>query len=157
MNPPCPRRTIFTRTASSVSGSTITSPVPTSPARMTSSTDGDDTGRYFRCHLNAERDIYGRMTTGKPQPNFLHPRQGHAEGELIQEAFRARSLGRRGLDEAEEASVDFLDRGLEAVEVGGLDDVSVGVQLIAALDVVGMPGGGQDHDRDDHQVGVSLD
>ncbi len=65
--------------------------------------------------------------------------------------------GGRGLDEAGETGVDLLDHVVEAVEAGGLDDVGVGVQFVAALDVAGVPGGGQDHHRDDPQVRVSLD
>jgi hypothetical protein len=44
----------------------------------------------------------------------------------------------RELDEAEEAGVNPFDHVLEAIEVGGLDDVSIGVHGVAALDVIGV-------------------
>ncbi len=45
MNPPCPRRTRLTSTASPLPGSSTTSPAPTSPAMIKSSTDRDTTSQ----------------------------------------------------------------------------------------------------------------
>jgi hypothetical protein len=54
MNPPCPRRTCLTRTASRASGSTMTSPAWTSPARIMASTEEDTTVRGDRFHPGCE-------------------------------------------------------------------------------------------------------
>src|SRR5580658_10200363 len=57
MNPPCPRRTVLTRTALLPPGKTTTSPALTSPAKTTSSTNDDNTAGDDRLHPYRERDM----------------------------------------------------------------------------------------------------
>ena len=68
MSPPCPRRTLLTRTGSSASGRTITSPTSTSPAGITSSTNRDDTGQEDQLHLEGERTVSHMSTPGDVAP-----------------------------------------------------------------------------------------
>ncbi len=56
-----------------------------------------------------------------------------------------------------EELVDLAHRAHELVEVHRLGDVGVGVQLVAAQDVLFGRRGGQHHDRDEAQIGVGLD
>ena len=72
----------------------------------------------------------------------LLPRRGGGRRRSCWPAsFRAGTRGRpvRG-GQPEEARVDLLDHGGEAVEVRGLDDVVVGAQLAAALGIAGQAG-----------------
>jgi hypothetical protein len=70
MRPPCPRRTLLTRTGSLASGRTITS---TSPAGITSSTNTDDTGQEDQLHLESERTVSHVSTLGDVAPPRYRP------------------------------------------------------------------------------------
>jgi hypothetical protein len=72
MNPPCPRRTCLTRTASWASGSTMTSPASTSPARIMASTDEHTTVQKDRFHPGRECGMSGRWTAGNAPADRRH-------------------------------------------------------------------------------------
>ena len=72
MSPPCPRRTLLTRTGSSASGRTITSPTSTSPAGITFSTNRDDTGQEDQLHVESERTVSHISTPGDVDPGPGH-------------------------------------------------------------------------------------
>jgi hypothetical protein len=60
-------------------------------------------------------------------------------------------------DHGEPEAVDRLHHDDELVEVDGLGDVAVGVQVVALQHVLFRLGGGEDHHRDLAQVVVALD
>src|SRR3954451_7463651 len=68
-----------------------------------------------------------------------------------------RSGAGRQFDDADEELVDLADDRDEPLEVDRLGDVGVGVQLIAAHDVLVGLRGGQYDDRDPAEVRVVLD
>ncbi len=98
MSPPCPRRTLLTRTGSSASGRTITSPTSTSPAGITFSTSGDDTGQEDQLHLESERAVSHISTLGDVDPG---PRHGHDLGDLRSSVRRGLRMGSRPLAAAD--------------------------------------------------------
>ena len=90
MRPPCPRRTLLTRTGSLASGRTITSPTSTSPAGITSSTNRDDTGQEDQLHLEGERAVSHTSTPGDVDPG---PGHGHDLGDPPSPVRRGLRLG----------------------------------------------------------------
>ena len=90
MRPPCPRRTLLTRTGSLASGRTITSPTSTSPAGITSSTNGDDTGQEDQLHLEGERAVSHISTPGDVDPG---PGHGHDLGDPPSPVRRGLRMG----------------------------------------------------------------
>ena len=58
------------------------------------------------------------------------------------------------LDHGHEEVIDLADHVQEALKIDRLGDVGVGVQVVAAQDVLFGIGGGQHDDRDALQVGV---
>ena len=61
------------------------------------------------------------------------------------------------LDEGDEEVVNLADDVHEAGEVDGFGDVGVGVQVVAAHDVLLGLGGGEDDDGDSAELFVELD
>src|SRR6266508_2191850 len=76
---------------------------------------------------------------------------------LVKRRAVKRSALRRQLHHAHEEVVDLADHGNEALEVHRLGDVGVGVQLVAAQDVLLGLRRGEHHDRDLAQRRVLLD
>src|SRR5579862_8863305 len=72
-------------------------------------------------------------------------------------ALRPYSRSGRQADQGQEEVVDLPDRVDEVLEVDRLGDERVGVQRVAAQDVLLGARGGQHHDGDEEQVRVLLD
>src|SRR3984957_5727219 len=65
MNPPWPRRTVWTSRVLLQPGSVIRSPVSTSPGRTWSSTPSNATAGGRRCHPVGKCDVYGWQTRSR--------------------------------------------------------------------------------------------